>query len=1275
MRTLFFGALLIKSKRYALPPAAGTDLFYGIGSFDDLTSEYKLKMRATFLKGFSAILILSLAFSTQAQTPKKTPKYNSLLWEITGNGLKKPSYLFGTMHVSSKMVFHLSDSFYNAIQRTDMVALELDPKNWQPEMFRMQEAEQHLNAYYRNRGAGYLSEKSFALQRYEDDVKSALSEEPNVVNGLLYRTYQSQADFEENTYLDLYVYQTGRKLGKMGAGVEDYWESQKVIMKGYQDMAIERAKKKNSGFDYDGDENAYDLQKKLQEAYRKGDLDMLDSLERKMETSAAFSEQFLYKRNEIQANSIDSILKRNSLFVAVGAAHLPGDRGVIELLRKKGYKLRPVLIQNRDAAQKEKVDKIRVPVKFNQVATPDGFARMMMPGQLFARGEGNTNGSWQYADMENGSYYMLTRVATHAAMLGEDEKTVFRKVDSLLYENIPGKIISKKEIEKNGYKGFDITNKTRRGDIQRYNIFVTPFEVLVFKMSGNDDYVTAGKEANEFFSSITMKEPVNKPVAYESSFGGFKMNLPQEPVAFLRKTDDFLDTWQIEAKDKSANNAYMVWKKTINSLGFIEEDTFDLSLIEESLRSSEGIDKEVSRSFGNVNGYPSLDMEFSWKGGGNLVARAVIKGPHYYLVAASNREKHAGKELLNSFALTDFRSQAPATFVDTFYHFSVSNSYQPRIDQVLRKMYEDAATEEFINQTEYYSYTPKDRYASFYNDSTGENVNVIIQKFSKYYHAKDTARLFENEYNTARFEKDMVLRSREVIRPGGNSFGYKYVFVDTNSSRKLTYAGILQNNRLFKVSSVSDTLTKTDAVTEFLKTFKPMVTDTISLFRSKLDQFFTDLNSKDSLTRKRAMDAASQLYFGPQSIPRLKKVIDSLKWGDKDYFELKSKFINELGYLDDSCCVSEVISYLNNIYEKTADTAYFQNTALLALARLKTKESFAALKEHLLQDPPIFENSYDQKRLFGSLEDTLALAKSFFPEIMQLMSIDDYKSGVTGLLRTMVDSGYLKASDYEKYFSNIYFDAKIELKRQQSADVRKAEKESNKEEGDDEDGRRSYDNDVPEVSNYAVLLMPFYDKNPAVKKFFEKLLQSNDRDVRKNTAVLMIRNNYPVPDSVLTSVAEKDQYRASLLRELEDIGKESLFPAQYRKQEDVARSLLLEDKEYDKFADIQMAGKELVHVKNRTGYVYYFRYKLKKEDEWKIGISGIQPQDTTMVNSNDLLVSMTDKKINQEDPEMEQFSRQLKRLIFSLHRSSANFYRDSRNYFGDYVVPVEEDER
>ncbi|HEX8278837.1 MAG TPA: TraB/GumN family protein, partial [Segetibacter sp.] len=493
-------------------------------------------------------VILSLIFllCSDANAQKTSVrKYPSLFWEITGKGLKKPSYLFGTMHVSSKMVFHLSDSFYHALKSVDAVALELNPEKWQGDMFKMQKAQMNLAHFANSEMVDYINDQSFQLPGYEENLKRALSEEPTVVNSLLYRSYQSRADFEENTYLDLYIYQTGRKLGKLATGVEDYEETEKLMMEAYQDMAKE---KRRRNVNTDG-ESMFDLDKKMQEAYRKGDLDLMDSLETITNISPAFTEKFLFKRNEIQANSIDTILKKRSLFVGVGAAHLPGERGVIQLLRKKGYKLRPIFMQDSDASQKEEVDKLRVPVTFRSFASDDGFIKMQVPGSLFKREEARANESWQYADMNNGSYYMLTRVRNHAAMLGDNEKVVFRKLDSLLYENVPGRILKKTAINKGGFTGYDITNKTRRGDLQRYNIFVTPFEVLVFKMSGNDSYVE-GKEAEAFFSSIslTTKDKAEKWLQFEPQQGGFAVSLPHNPNKTLnKKNNDRINRWEYEA--------------------------------------------------------------------------------------------------------------------------------------------------------------------------------------------------------------------------------------------------------------------------------------------------------------------------------------------------------------------------------------------------------------------------------------------------------------------------------------------------------------------------------------------------------------------------------------------------------------------------------------------------------------------------------------------------------------------------------------------------------
>src|SRR5580765_3548955 len=245
-------------------------------------------MRAHFFAKTLAILLIFFLqpFFPHAQN-KETKKYPTLLWEITGNGLKNPSYLFGTMHVSSKMAFHLSDSFYVGIKNADVVALELDPQLWQDQLFRYQNMQTNLRQYTQGSPNNYLNEKSFQLEKYENRLKLALSEEPTIINGLLYRTFQPRADFEEDTYLDLYIYQTGKKLGKQATGVENYFQTEQLVMEAAQDMMKD---KKKRAPDMEG-ESTFDIAKKTQEAYRKGDLDMLDSLEKLLQPSEAYLEK------------------------------------------------------------------------------------------------------------------------------------------------------------------------------------------------------------------------------------------------------------------------------------------------------------------------------------------------------------------------------------------------------------------------------------------------------------------------------------------------------------------------------------------------------------------------------------------------------------------------------------------------------------------------------------------------------------------------------------------------------------------------------------------------------------------------------------------------------------------------------------------------------------------------------------------------------------------------------------------------------------------------
>jgi hypothetical protein len=472
----------------------------------------------------------------------------------------------------------------------------------------------------------------------------------------------------------------------------------------------------------------------------------------------------------------------------------------------------------------------------------------------------------------------------------------------------------------------------------------------------------------------------------------------------------------------------------------------------------------------------------------------------------------------------------------------------------------------------------------------------------------------------------------------------------------------LKDNILFRIVSLGDSLeTGSDFINRFYSTFHP-VTRSIgsgsSVFSSKLDLFFHDFYSKDSLLAKRAKLAIPNIYFGPAGLTALLAAINTLPYNGKDYFETKTKFINELGYINDSAAIQPVVAGLKNIYEKVGDTSTFQNAVLKALAHHKTTAAYILLKKLMIQDPPVFDNNSDYNYLFQDLGDSLALARTLFPDLLQLATVDDYKSNIQALLASLVDSGYLHASDYESYFSQVYFDAKIQWKKQEGKDEKRLQKKDDDKDDDAADGDND-DSGSNGLDDYAVLLEPFYDKNPTIPHFFDRLLRSKDPGLRLNTAVLLIRHDRPVADSIIQALAGSDAFRSRLLRNLVAIHKENRFPKSGKTQEAIARSLLVASHGASDFADIQLVDKKPAQFKANRGFVYYFKYKVNKDDEWQMGLSAFQPLNHKEFSTDPAWVTLTGKRLRTDSPAQEQFDQQWKRFLFSRRRSAANFFMDS----------------
>jgi uncharacterized protein YbaP (TraB family) len=333
------------------------------------------------------IVLLTFAFSLSAQYP------NTRLWRISGNNLSKPSYLFGSMHVDDERVFNFSDSLFYALTSCDVFANEVSVDSIVKFVYgsiddRLQEK---LENNYFGDDDEILDEIS---QSTGLDKMSLKKLSPIVLKQLIPAI--SGVKNRKPAMLDSYLYNIARHEGKFCTGIENlntqiaiFNDFSEDIKKDYTDYTI--SKKRNS------------KNNQLIDIYRKADLNAIELLLKTMPPDL-FRAMFT-DRNYGMVNSIDSISQKTSAFYTIGFGHLPGEQGLISLLRAKGYKVDPVYETFTGMADKFPFSQREIPwVTFSD--SRSGYS-VEMPGQSYTSPNfpsGVNHGL--YLDMGTNSFYM-----------------------------------------------------------------------------------------------------------------------------------------------------------------------------------------------------------------------------------------------------------------------------------------------------------------------------------------------------------------------------------------------------------------------------------------------------------------------------------------------------------------------------------------------------------------------------------------------------------------------------------------------------------------------------------------------------------------------------------------------------------------------------------------------------------------------------------------------------------------------------------------------------
>lgn len=284
---------------------------------------------------FTFILLIAAAMGCKAQ----------IFYKVEGNGLKSPSYLFGTHHFAPTSMLDSLPQVKEALNNADCVVGELD-MTANP-MAMVQTMQAHMMAPADSTISKLVDEKQFA---YMDSVVTALT------GGISLRLFDTMKpiavevtvsgmlaakELQETGQLDTYFQQVAKLQNKQIKGLETADFQAQVL---FDVMPIDKQLESLISVLEKPDE-IMKATHELTNAYLSRDADAIWEIgkESSKDSDGEFFEILLTKRNEAWMQKLPSMMEEAPLFIAVGALHLYGDNGIIESLRKAGYTVTPIL--------------------------------------------------------------------------------------------------------------------------------------------------------------------------------------------------------------------------------------------------------------------------------------------------------------------------------------------------------------------------------------------------------------------------------------------------------------------------------------------------------------------------------------------------------------------------------------------------------------------------------------------------------------------------------------------------------------------------------------------------------------------------------------------------------------------------------------------------------------------------------------------------------------------------------------------------------------------
>lgn len=1147
---------------------------------------------------FCLLLLLLYPVTGMAQKPAKSWP-NTLLWRISGKGLKKPSYLFGTMHVQDKRVFNLGDSLYYYFERAEGFAMEVDFHEYmdsimtgvfnqiQERTYANDTEEEFSTAVV---DTAIITTDTLPAPPMIDTVatKVEITSISPPAKSLL-KEYRRQRNDELKslllygrmpTILDAYLFGMAQKQGKWLGAVEDVKDQLNLKDELGKDIDEKEEMQKPAAL------RVTSLSEMLS-VYLEQNLNKIEELALNNQKTRTKTIVF-NNRNLKMLHSIDSLSPQRSMFYAVGAAHLPGDSGLIRLLRQRGYTVTPVISTAKLAAEKYAA---KLPsLNWHQVKE-DGLYTIEMPGMPTPYSMyGELLKMNVYVDITTMNFFM-----TGHTIAQFNDKEIDQALKDMA-KSMGGKTGTIKNVDRDSILGREawVSNGDVVFRIQVLKKDKTAFFLLV---GTSDTYRINQADADKYFSSFRniatagLKTPADWKV-FSLPEKGVTVKLPATPKRnklFEKKAEG--TGWEFsvfDCNDQQAGLYYIFQVRDVARGRYLENDSVIFEEFRGNLLEDGGTELKNERS--TQGGFPAFRLDvLSGKESIFYKTYSLIRNNRMYNLVVigheSNRDQEGPEPYFNSLTLTDYNKKEWVMQQEDKGGF---RSMAPQPFQ----LYEDKDEPDSM-QVHYISYDPVE----------ARSYEIFKNYFSPYFWiTSDTAYLRKRADSYMRYD-DTVLQSG--FRQNGSLISFEQVVGNPSRSVLKKMRMMLSADTLYTlITFMKPEDADSSVYAQFFTSFRVNnETANSNLLKPKGAELLHALEGKDNNAFESAKSILDEVPFTSRDLPLLHEAMlqvypdDSLYWGST-----RSELLDVMDGLSDS----STVDFVRNNYNKLAERGSDQLALLNLLVQYKNSYSYGLLKELFLGQPP--QHLTSRTSLSYHIKDSLLLTKMLYPEILGLLKNPDYWEDVSDYTVTLVDSSLLDPSVLMPYAADL----------RHISDTLFA-------------GGTMDEEDAYNWSYHSLVSCLGYVKDKEALRRFES---HNDIMLNETAVYALVKmGEKPVP-AVLEKLASNNDYRKSLYDQLKKLDKLSFFPAKYKSQRYFAEAALYLYATDDYSPDeMEYLGERVTLFNGVKKRFFLFRVRFGEDDKEAtdyLGIAGPYELDKSKYDSegeaNELHDDEFDKK-------------------------------------------------